>query len=60
MNDLATSSMSDTSPERIDFNAPAFRRKRRIRALKDRLTRWYVLIGGLAVLGAIKIGRAHV
>lgn len=55
MNDLATSSMSDTSPERIDFNAPAFRRKRRIRALKDRLTRWYVLIGGLAVLGAITL-----
>lgn len=55
MNDLATSSMSDTSPERIDFNAPAFRRKRRIRALKDRLTRWYVLIGGLAVLAAITL-----
>lgn len=55
MNDLATSSMSDTSPERIDFNAPAFRRKRRMRALKDRLTRWYVLIGGLAVLGAITL-----
>lgn len=55
MNDLATSSMSDTSPERIDFNAPAFRRKRRIRALKDRLTRWYVLVGGLAVLGAITL-----
>ncbi|HAQ87710.1 MAG TPA: phosphate ABC transporter permease, partial [Pseudomonas sp.] len=30
-------------------------RKRRIRALKDKLARWYVSIGGLAVLGAITL-----
>ena len=42
-------------PERIDFNAPELQRKRRIRALKDRLTRWYVLVGGLAVLAAITL-----
>lgn len=57
MNDMANSPMnSSLAPERIDFNTPALQRKRRIRALKDRLTRWYVLVGGLAV----QIGRAHV
>jgi len=56
MNDLANSTMTTTSPpKRIDFNTPELQRKRRIRALKDRLTRWYVLIGGLAVLGAITL-----
>jgi len=30
-------------------------RKRRVRAFKDRLTRWYVLVGGLAVLAAITL-----
>lgn len=56
MNDLADSTMTQKSPpERIDFNTPALKRKRRIRALKDRLTRWYVLVGGLAVLAAITL-----
>ncbi|MDU1662633.1 MAG: hypothetical protein E6861_24585, partial [Stenotrophomonas maltophilia] len=56
MNDLANSTMTTTSPpKRIDFNTPELQRKRRIRALKDRLTRWYVLVGGLAVLGAITL-----
>ncbi|GFM71578.1 phosphate ABC transporter permease [Pseudomonas cichorii] len=30
-------------------------RKRRVRAFKDRLTRWYVAVGGLAVLAAITL-----
>ena len=48
--------MTTTSaPKRIDFNTPELKRKRRIRALKDHLTRWYVFIGGLAVLGAITL-----
>lgn len=56
MNDLASSPMTSTNPpERIDFNTPALQRKRRIRALKDNLTRWYVLVGGLAVLAAITL-----
>jgi len=56
MNDLANSRMTPTSdPKRIDFNTPELKRKRRIRALKDHLTRWYVFIGGLAVLGAITL-----
>ena len=42
-------------PGRIDFNTPELQRKRRIRALKDRLTRWFVLVGGLAVLAAITL-----
>ncbi|RMQ48107.1 Phosphate transport system permease protein [Pseudomonas cichorii] len=42
-------------PERIDFNTPEMLRKRRLRAFKDRLTRWYVAIGGLAVLAAITL-----
>ncbi|MCF5711864.1 ABC transporter permease subunit [Pseudomonas tremae] len=42
-------------PERIDFNTPAMLRKRRVRAFKDRLTHWYVAIGGLAVLAAITL-----
>lgn len=55
MNDMANSPMTSSLPERIDFNTPALQRKRRIRALKDRLTRWYVLVGGLAVLAAITL-----
>lgn len=56
MNDLANSTMTQSSPpERIDFNTPELQRKRRMRALKDRLTRWYVLVGGLAVLAAITL-----
>ncbi|PSS57381.1 ABC transporter permease subunit [Pseudomonas sp. BBP2017] len=56
MNDLANSTMTQNSPPvRIDFNAPELQRKRRMRALKDRLTRWYVLVGGLAVLAAITL-----
>ena len=56
MNDLANSPMTTTSaPKRIDFNTPELQRKRRIRAFKDHLTRWYVFIGGLAVLGAITL-----
>ena len=56
MNDLANSPMTTTSaPERIDFNTPELQRKRRIRAFKDHLTRWFVFIGGLAVLGAITL-----
>ena len=56
MNDLANSPMTPTSPpKRIDFNTPEMQRKRRIRALKDRFTRWYVLVGGLAVLAAITL-----
>ena len=44
MNDLANSTMTTNPPKRIDFNTPELQRKRRIRALKDRFTRWYVLI----------------
>ena len=40
---------------RLDFNTPALQRKRRVRAFKDRLARWYVSIGGLAVLGTITL-----
>lgn len=56
MNDLANSTMTQNSPPvRIDFNTPELQRKRRLRAFKDRLTRWYVLVGGLAVLAAITL-----
>src|SRR5690606_7171211 len=50
MNDLSAS-----RSHRIDFDTPALRRKRRIRALKDRLARWYVSVGGLAVLACITL-----
>jgi phosphate transport system permease protein len=56
MNDLANSTMTPKSPpERIDFNTPEMKRKRRFRALKDKLTQWYVFVGGLAVLAAITL-----
>ncbi|MGL4316655.1 MAG: ABC transporter permease subunit [Pseudomonas sp.] len=56
MNDLANNSMSASSnSHRLDFNTPALQRKRRMRALKDRMARWYVSIGGLAVLAAITL-----
>lgn len=52
MNDIETMT-ANSDVQRLDFNTPALQRKRRIRALKDNLARWYVSIGGLAVLGAI-------
>ncbi|WP_017938040.1 ABC transporter permease subunit [Zestomonas thermotolerans] len=56
MNDLAKQSQGSVgNPLGIDFDTPALKRKRRVRALKDRLARWYVSIGGLAVLGAITL-----
>lgn len=56
MNDLANETMtSSTKSQRLDFDTPALQRKRRVRALKDHLARWYVSIGGLAVLGAITL-----
>lgn len=56
MNDLASETMTATSKSLgLDFNTPALKRKRRIRALKDRLARWAVSIGGMAVLGAITL-----
>ncbi|MGC1332716.1 ABC transporter permease subunit [Pseudomonas sp.] len=56
MNDLANSAMTPRKPPaRIDFNTPALVRKRKMRALKDHLTRWGVWVGGLAVLAAITL-----
>nr|WP_298113835.1 ABC transporter permease subunit [uncultured Pseudomonas sp.] len=56
MNDLSSETMTAPGkPFGLDFNTPALRRKRRIRAFKDRLARWAVSIGGLAVLGAITL-----
>lgn len=55
MNDLANNRMSASDSHRIDFDTPVLKRKRRIRALKDRAARWYVSIGGLAVLACITL-----
>ncbi|GIZ13158.1 ABC transporter permease subunit [Pseudomonas sp. NCCP-436] len=56
MNDLAKDPVNPSpNPLGIDFNTPALQRKRRLRTLKDRLARWYVSVGGLAVLGAITL-----
>ena len=54
MNDIEPMT-ANSDVQRLDFNTPALQRKRRIRALKDHLARWYVSIGGLAVLGAITL-----
>jgi phosphate transport system permease protein len=55
MNDLTNFPIASSSPARIDFNTPQLQRKRRIRALKDRLTGWYVFVGGLTVLATITL-----
>lgn len=56
MNNLADT-QANTSPglSKVDFNTPALQRQRRIRHLKDQFARWYVTVGGLAVLGAITL-----
>ncbi len=54
MNDMENMT-ANSDVQRLDFNTPALQRKRRMRALKDHLARWYVSIGGLAVLGAITL-----
>jgi phosphate transport system permease protein len=56
MNDLASETMTATSkPLGLDFNTPALQRRRRLRALKDRVARWAISFGGMAVLGAITL-----
>jgi phosphate transport system permease protein len=61
MNDLANDTVNRSpnqgvdNPLGIDFNTPSLQRKRRLRALKDRVARWAVSFGGLAVLGAITL-----
>jgi phosphate transport system permease protein len=55
MNELDNSTDERLLAKRIDFNTPQMQRKRRVRALTDRLTRWYVAVGGLAVLAAITL-----
>ena len=56
MNKLGNSTTDERLlAKRIDFNTPQMQRKRRVRALKDRLTSWYVAVGGLAVLAAITL-----
>jgi len=55
MSDMAKDSMTASPSPRLDFNTPALQRKRRLRAFKDHLTRWYVSVGGLAVLAAITL-----
>ena len=46
---------TETSTHHIDFDTPALKRHRRMRKLKDHLTRWYVTVGGLAILAAITL-----
>ena len=41
-----------TSPD-LDFNTPALRRHRQLRALKDKLADWAIAIGGVSVIGAV-------
>jgi phosphate transport system permease protein len=56
MNDLASETMTATSKSLgLDFNTPALQRKRRLRALKDKIARWAISFGGMAVLGAITL-----
>lgn len=58
MNNLAHDSMSTqaaSNRQQIDFDTPALQRKRHLRALKDRVARWYFTIGGLLVLAAITL-----
>ena len=55
MNDMANTPMTTPASARIDFNTPSLQRHRRLRKLKDQLTRWYVLVGGLAVLATITL-----
>src|SRR5690606_19105647 len=54
MNDIEPMT-ANSDAQRLDFNTAALQRKRRLLALKDHLARWYVTIGGLAVLGAITL-----
>ena len=46
---------TETPIHQIDFDTPALKRHRRMRKLKDHLTRWYVSVGGLAILAAITL-----
>lgn len=58
MNNLAHDSMSTQAAskrQQIDFDTPVLQRKRHMRALKDRVARWYFTIGGLSVLAAITL-----
>lgn len=56
IHDMKTSDPAEEAVvQRLDFDTPAMHRKRRRRALRDRLTGWAVSVGGLAVLGTITL-----
>jgi phosphate transport system permease protein len=42
-----------TSPPDLDFNTPALRRYRKVRALKDKLANWGIAFGGVSIIGAV-------
>jgi phosphate transport system permease protein len=42
-----------TSPPNLDFNTPALRRYRKVRALKDRLAGWGIALGGVSIIAAV-------
>jgi phosphate transport system permease protein len=46
---------TNISVPELDFNTPALRRNRRLRAIKDRFTTVFVGIGGMRVIVAIFI-----
>lgn len=45
--------MSAPSSPDLDFDTPALRRHRSIRALKDKIADWGIAIGGVSVIGAV-------
>lgn len=42
-----------TSPPELDFNTPALKRYRKVRALKDKFANWGIAFGGLSIIGAV-------
>lgn len=45
--------MSQPSVPDLDFNTPALRRFRKMRAAKDKVAKWGIAIGGVSIIGAV-------
>lgn len=47
--------MSKITAPNLDFDTPALKRYRAVRAVKDKMAKWGIAIGGLSIIGAVML-----
>lgn len=47
--------MSKITAPNLDFNTPALKRHRALRAMKDKMAKWGIAFGGISIIGAVML-----